>query len=190
MAKATLGRNQIGKPDIRAAAESPANSVSRAEQVRAEYVVSAGRPAASLVAQGAAGAWVLYRNQFLSSSAQTQISEIRKGASASNLIGMAEALRVPRERIYQLIGLSASTAKRKLARDETLDPPMTERLNRIGAIEKLAEDTFGDPVMASAWLQTSNLGLGNAAPLSLLDTEIGCREVSRVLNAIAYGGAA
>jgi uncharacterized protein (DUF2384 family) len=28
------------------------------------------------------------------------------------------------------------------------------------------------------------------APLSLLDTEIGCREVSRVLNAIAYGGAA
>ena len=190
MAKATPGRGQIGKPDIQAAAESPARSASRVEQVRTEYVVSAGRPAASLAAQGAAGAWVLYRNQFLSSSAQTQISEIRKGASASNLIGMAEALRVPRERIYQLIGLSASTAKRKLARDETLDPPMAERLNRIGAIEKLAEDTFGDPVMASAWLQTSNLGLGNVAPLSLLDTEIGCREVSRILNAIAYGGAA
>ena len=190
MAKAILEPQQNKVSGGRDSGQSVAGAGSRVEQVRAEYVVSAGRPAASLVAQGAAGAWVLYRNQFLSSSAQTQISEIRKGASASNLIGMAAALRVPRERIYQLIGLSASTAKRKLARDETLDPPMTERLNRIGAIEKLAEDTFGDPVMASAWLQTSNLGLGNVAPLSLLDTEIGCREVSRILNAIAYGGAA
>jgi len=186
MAKAPLERRQSGKQDVRVVDQSSVMPASLAEQGRAEYVVSAS----SLVAQGAAGAWVLYRNQFLSSSAQTQISEIRKGASASNLVGMAEALRVPRERIYQLIGLSASTAKRKLARDETLDPPMTERLNRIGAIEKLAEDTFGDPVMASEWLQAGNPGLGNVAPLSLLDTEIGCREVSRVLNAIAFGGVA
>ncbi len=120
MAKATLGRNQDGKPDIRAAAESPARPASRVEQARAECVVSAGRPAISLVAQSAAGAWVLYGKQFLSSSAQTQINEIRKAASASHLIGMAEALRVPRERIDQRIGLSASTAKRKLARDTPL----------------------------------------------------------------------
>lgn len=156
---------------------------SRVERVQAAYAVSA-------VAPGAAGAWVLYRNKFLNSSAQTQISEIRKGAAASNLIGIAEALRVPREKIYQLIGLSASTAKRKLAKDETLDPAMTERLNRIGAIEKLAEDTFGDVDMASAWLLANNLGLGNVTPLSMLDTEIGCREVSRVLNAISFGSAA
>lgn len=45
---------------------------------------------------------------------------------------MAEALRVPRERVYQLVGLSSSTAKRKLARDETLEHPlMTERLIRL-----------------------------------------------------------
>jgi putative toxin-antitoxin system antitoxin component (TIGR02293 family) len=97
---------------------------------------------------------------FLSSPAQAQISEIRKGAPASNLIGVAEALRVPRERVYELVGLSSSTAKRKLARDETLDPLMTERLTRIGAIEKLAEDTFGDAELASAWLQTEQSRLG------------------------------
>jgi len=153
------------------------------EQLRAAYVVS---PLPRL----AAGAWVAYRDQFLNSSAQAQISEIRKGAPASNLVGAAEALRLPRERVYELVGLSASTAKRKLAKDETLDPLMTERLTRLGAIERLAEDTFGDAGLASEWLQTLNLGLGNVTPLSLLDTEIGCREVSRVLNAIAYGGAA
>ena len=41
---------------------------------------------------------------------------------------------------------------------------MTERLNRIGAIERLAEETFGDADLASEWLQTSNLGLGNETP--------------------------
>ena len=134
--------------------------------------------------------WVVYRNAFLTSPAQAQIAAIRQGARASNLIGVAEAMRVPREQVYGLVGLSTSTAKRKLARDETLDPLVTERLTRLGAIEKLAEETFGDAELASEWLQTSNLGLGNETPLSMLDTEIGCREVSRVLNAIAYGGAA
>lgn len=139
---------------------------------------------------GAAKAWVVYRNQFLNAPAEAQISEIRKGAPASNLAGAAEALRLPRERIYELVGLSAATAKRKLARNDTLDPLVTERLTRLGAIAKLAEDTFGDPAMAAQWLQAANAGLGNAAPLSMLDTEIGCREVARILNAIAYGGAA
>ena len=31
---------------------------------------------------------------------------------------------------------------------------------------------------------------GNVTPLSMLDTEIGCREVSRVLKGIASGGVA
>jgi putative toxin-antitoxin system antitoxin component (TIGR02293 family) len=159
-----------------------APSVQIAEQATVAYMV-AGEPRA-------AGAWVVYRDRFLGSSAQARISEIRKGAPASNLVGAAEALRLPRERVYELVGLSASTAKRKLAKGEALDPMATERLTRLGAIEKLAEDTFGSHLLASEWLQTVNVGLGNVTPLSMLDTEIGCREVSRVLNAIAYGGAA
>lgn len=179
MAKALLGRIENGKSASLAATPASAG----VEQMRAAYVVSTPPRAA-------AGAWLVYRDHFLNSSAQTQISEIRKGAPASNLVGAAEALRLPRERVYELVGLSASTAKRKLAKDETLDSLMTERLTRLGAIERLAEETFGDALLASEWLQTINLGLGNVTPLSMLDTEIGCREVSRVLNAIAYGGAA
>ena len=40
--------------------------------------------------------WVVYRNAFLTSPAQAQIAAIRQGARASNLIGVAEAMRVPR----------------------------------------------------------------------------------------------
>lgn len=178
MAKAAVARTGTVKQKTAVAAQAAIGVA----QPSAAYAVAPPLPAA--------GAWLVYRDQFLNSSAQAQISEIRKGAPASNLIGVAEAMRVPRERVYHLIGLSSSTAKRKLARDEALDPLMTERLTRLGAIEKLAEETFGDAELASEWLQTSNLGLGNETPLSMLDTEIGCREVSRVLNAIAYGGAA
>ena len=156
-------------------------SVQVADQASVAYMV-AGEPRA-------ASAWVAYLDHFFGSSAQAQISEIRKGAPASNLVGAA-ALRLPRERIYELVGMSASTAKRKLARGKALDPTSTERLTRLGAIEKLAEDTFGSSLLASEWLQTVNIGLGHLTPLSMLDTEIGCREASRVLNAIAYGGVA
>ena len=175
------------------AAVARTGTVKQKSAVAAQAAIGVAQPSAAYAVAPplpAAGAWLVYRDSFLGGTAQTQISEIRKGAPASNLIGAAEALRLPRERVYDLIGLSASTAKRKLAKDETLDPLMTERLTRIGAIEKLAEDTFGDPVLASQWLQAANVGMGNVTPLSMLDTEIGCREVSRVLNAIAYGGAA
>ena len=139
---------------------------------------------------GRAGQWFAVRDAFLKSSAARQIEQIREGLGAGNLVGAAEALGVPQETVFGLVGLASTTAKRKVAKAETLDAPTTERLARIGAIEKLAEETFGDRSLATQWLRTSNVGLGNVTPLSMLDTDIGCREVSRILNAIAYGGVA
>lgn len=155
--------------------------------------LAAEQPAALYAIPGGArsgAAWRDYRDAFLGSPAALQIEAIRRGAPAGNLLGVAEALHLPRERVYELVGLSVSTAKRKVAANEVLDPLVTERLVRLGRIEQLAEETFGDPAQAAEWLQAVNVGLGGVAPLSLLDTEIGCREVSRVLHAIACGGVA
>ena len=162
--------------------QTPAAACLTAEQPAALYAIPGGARSGS--------AWVDYRDAFLGSPAALQIEAIRRGAPAGNLLGAAEALHLPRERVYELVGLSVSTAKRKVAANEVLDPLVTERLVRLGGIEKLAEETFGDPALAAEWLQAVNVGLGGVAPLALLDTEIGCREVSRVLNVIAYGGAA
>ena len=85
MAKTPLGRTKVGTPN--AADPVPV----RVEQVSAAYAVAASRTPASIIPQGAAGAWLLYRDRFLNSSAQTQISEIRKGAPASNLIGLSSS---------------------------------------------------------------------------------------------------
>ncbi|MBL8482947.1 MAG: DUF2384 domain-containing protein [Rhodocyclaceae bacterium] len=137
-----------------------------------------------------ADAWRNYLSEFLQSPAANQIDEIRAGIPASTLLGAAAAMDVPRERFYELVGLSISTAKRKLVRNELLDSAVSERLTAIGAIDRLAEQVFGAAGLASDWLQTPNAGLGQVTPLSMLDTEIGRREVARLLNAIAYGAAA
>lgn len=152
-----------------------------------------GKRAAAARARSDAGRarqWFVVRDAFLNTTAARQIEQIREGLDARNLLGAAEALGVSQEAIFGMVGLASSTAKRKVAMAEMLDPSASERLARIGAIEKQAEDTFGDQARAAQWLRTANVGLGNFAPLSMLDTDIGCREISRMLNAIAYGGVA
>ena len=53
----------------------------------------------------------------------------------------------------------------------------------------LAEDVFEDKEAASTWMSTPNDSLGGVTPLSLCETELGARQVRRVLNAIEWGGA-
>lgn len=136
------------------------------------------------------GQWVRYRDDFLQSSPSEKITKIREGVTASVLVGAAHSLKVPQERLFRIVGLPSATAKRKIGKNEALDPMVTERLTRVAAAQKLAEDVFGDAERANAWLLESNLALAGASPLSLLDTAMGAHEVSRILNAIAYGMAA
>ena len=151
--------------------------------------IKATRRVRGVVGKSAAAEWLLARNSFLKQSVAEQIHVIRSGVSAKNLVLFAEAVKVPQEAVFRVVGIPVTTAKRKLSKDENLDPATTERLIRICRREKLAEDVFGDSEDARKWLRTENLGLG-ATPLSMLDTDLGAQEVSRVLQAIAYGGVA
>ncbi len=126
------------------------------------------------------------RDGFLKRPVADQIRVIRSGMPAKDLVVLADAMQVSRETVFRAVGLSLTTAKRKLNRDENLDPATTERLTRIYRTEKLAEDVFGDGDGARKWLTTESLGL-EGSPLSMLDTDLGAQEVSRVLYAIAYG---
>ena len=72
MAKAPLGSTRAGTSKTFSDPADPASM--RVEQAQAEYAVAASRTPASILPQGAAGAWLLYRDRFLNSSAQTQIS--------------------------------------------------------------------------------------------------------------------
>lgn len=136
----------------------------------------------------ATGQWIAFSKAVAGEEPARRIHRIRTGAKANFMVGAANALGVSRETIFGLVGLPTSTANRKIANDETLEIPVTERLARLAIIEEDAKETFGDPEVARAWLLADNAGLGGCSPLSMLDTDVGTREVSKTLVAIAYGG--
>lgn len=119
--------------------------------------------------------------------AGVRIHRIRTGAKANYMVGVANTLGVSREMIFSLLGLLTPTANRKIAKGETLEIPVTERLVRLAIVEQDAEETFGDSKLARQWLLSDNVGLGGCSPLSMLDTDVGAREVAKVLVTIAYG---
>jgi len=59
---------------------------------------------------------------------------------------------------------------------------------RMARIVALAQQSLGDRESAARWLKRSNRALGNVAPVSVMDTELGARQVESVLGRIAYGG--
>lgn len=136
----------------------------------------------------ATGQWIAFSKAIVREEPAVRIHHIRTGAKANFMVGAANTLGVSRETIFSLLGLPTSTANRKIAKGETLEIPVTERLVRLAIVEQDAEETFGDPKLARQWLLSDNAGLGGCSPLSMLDTDVGAREVAKTLVAIAYGG--
>lgn len=101
------------------------------------------------------------------------------------------------ESVMDLLGLSAdsvsaslSLPKRTLARRKEqarLSAEESDRLLRLARVAAAAVEIFGEPHKASAWLQKPNRALGNATPLSQMDTDVGVRQVERVLGRIEHG---
>jgi len=75
-------------------------------------------------------------------------------------------------------------ARRKGGR---LDPGEGERLLRLLRLAAQATDVLGDRDKALRWLAAPNRALAGAAPLSLLDTDIGTQAAEAVLTRIEYG---
>jgi putative toxin-antitoxin system antitoxin component (TIGR02293 family) len=57
----------------------------------------------------------------------------------------------------------------------------------IGSPVSLPWRNTSNQETATRWLKRPNRALGGAAPLDLIDTELGARSVENVLGRIAYG---
>jgi putative toxin-antitoxin system antitoxin component (TIGR02293 family) len=71
-----------------------------------------------------------------------------------------------------------------------LTPDQSDRLVRILRVVEEAETTFADRTRAGLWLRRPTTARGGEAPLDLLDTEVGARQVETLLGRIAHGIAA
>jgi putative toxin-antitoxin system antitoxin component (TIGR02293 family) len=123
----------------------------------------------------------------------------RRVSSELELIGIVRAglPHAALESVMELLDLSAdsissslSLPKRTLARrknQKRLSAEESDRVLRLARIAAAALETFGDTRKASGWLQKPNRALGNTTPLSRMDTDVGVRQVERVLGRIDHG---
>lgn len=100
---------------------------------------------------------------------------------------LAEGLLTPAELDRLALPRRTLAHRRGLGR---LSPEQSDRLLRLLRVIAQARTTFGALDKAGRWLRRPTRALDGAAPLDLLDTDIGAQRVARLLGWIDHGIAA
>lgn len=128
------------------------------------------------------------RRQLLNES--ERLLQIKSGFPAHLFQAMLLTFNLPQHAASVLLNTSLASFNRRMQDHSVLDAVTSERLDRIASISHLAESTFGDRDVVARWMSRSNKVLGGFAPILLCETEIGARQIRRVLHALESGGVA
>lgn len=144
-------------------------------------------PAMPYLTEAAAGFW-LVAHQVSQRSEHERLKNIQAGFPPGWIRAVREAFKLSNERLEALFNASASTLERRQRQQQPLDPVASERLDRVAVIATHAMHVLATPEHACSWMTSSNAALGDRIPLHLCETEIGARQVRRVLASLQYGG--
>jgi putative toxin-antitoxin system antitoxin component (TIGR02293 family) len=139
--------------------------------------------------EGIAAFW-RFSSQRESLADSERLHQIKVGFPADLIQAFSLAFDLQDRHLETLLNASISTLKRRRREQKHLDPVASERLDRIVAVSHLAEEILETPVSAAHWMSTPNKALGGSAPIMLCETEIGAKQVRRVLQALEWGGPA
>ena len=116
------------------------------------------------------------------------IDATRRGLSVSAVDALVETGRLSLSEIDRIV-LPRKTQSHRRGLG-ALTPDQSDRLIRVARVIAAAEKTFGSSEKAHRWLRRKTTALGGDAPLDLLDTSGGARQVERLLSRIDHGLAA
>jgi putative toxin-antitoxin system antitoxin component (TIGR02293 family) len=111
---------------------------------------------------------------------------IREGLPFSSLETVMERFRLNRDEVSSALDLPPRTLARR-KQERRLRPAESDRLFRLARLAAQAVEVLGSEDKASRWLHTPNRALGGEAPLTLLDTDLGARQVEDLLGRIEHG---
>ncbi|HKZ05527.1 MAG TPA: antitoxin Xre/MbcA/ParS toxin-binding domain-containing protein [Methylomirabilota bacterium] len=130
------------------------------------------------------GGWGVLRARLADYAAV--IDRTRSGLPYAALEALSKRYAIALPRVARVVGLPARThARRK--KERQLSAAESDRLLRLARVAAGAERTLGAADKAGQWLQKPNRALRGAAPLDLLDTDLGAEEVTTVLGRIEHG---
>ena len=114
------------------------------------------------------------------------IRRIQKGFPFRELQMLKNTIDMPLEQLAGKLLISRSTLQRRKAAGR-LSPDESDKVVRFSRLLTQAAELFGNIDKARAWLKHPQRGLGGAIPLDYAETEIGAREVEKLLGRIDYG---
>jgi len=115
------------------------------------------------------------------------LAQIRNGLPAAMFEQVASALGLSTGTLAAKLGVARRTVTRKQGNGAPLSSETSEKLLRVARVRNLGRMLFATDQAVSEWLSKPDSALGNMAPLDLLDTDLGAREVENLLRAVAYG---
>jgi putative toxin-antitoxin system antitoxin component (TIGR02293 family) len=114
------------------------------------------------------------------------IRRIQKGLRFSELQALQDRIDMPLEQLAGKLSISRSTLQRRKTAGR-LSSDESGKVMRFSQLLEHATKVFGNVDRARGWLKHPQRGLGGAVPLDYAETEIGAREVDRLLGRIDYG---
>lgn len=114
------------------------------------------------------------------------VQAVRHGLPYASLEVLTRTLGRDVSDVGAVVGIPPRTlARRKHQR--LLSPVESDRLYRVAYVAHVAAATLGGLEASRVWLSRSNRALGGVSPLSLLDTDIGSRQVEDLLARLSHG---
>jgi len=114
------------------------------------------------------------------------IERIRGGLPASALGRLGEFLDLTQAELTTTLNVSKQTFQRRL-KAGVLNEAESDRVVRYAQLLALASDLFEDDDAAAQWLKTPAPALGNETPLEHATTEMGARNVERLIGRLEHG---
>jgi len=118
-------------------------------------------------------------------NSRAAIDAARRGLPVSTVDQLVDSGRLSLAEIDRTIMPRKTLAHRRVL--GVLTPDQSDRLMRVVRVIAAAENTFGSLEKAHRWLRRPTTALEGDAPLALLDTSEGSRQVERLLARIDHG---
>jgi putative toxin-antitoxin system antitoxin component (TIGR02293 family) len=114
------------------------------------------------------------------------LNVVRRGLPGRGVEGLLEAIGLTRTEFCVALNIPERTLARRLTQGR-LTPDESEKVLRLGRVWERATIVLTNDAAARDWLKSPNGALENAAPLSLLDADIGADAVLDLLGRIEHG---